>query len=159
MLWKQSVVLLLSMSVATCDGPTTPKPEATRLAFLVAPGVAEGAVPFNPASQVAVLDQFGNTDVTATTAVTITIGENPAGAALIGLATVNAVAGVATFPELRIDRPASGYTLVATAPGLTSATSAPFPLRAGERRVHAQLRRHDESSGLLLGLERGGPAR
>src|SRR5205823_11507156 len=40
--------------------------------------------------------------------------------------TVNAVNGVATFSTLSINNAGSGYNLVATAAGLTSATSAPF---------------------------------
>jgi TolB protein len=39
---------------------------------------------------------------------------------------VSAIGGTATFPNLSIDRQAAGYTLTASAPGLTSGTSAEF---------------------------------
>jgi hypothetical protein len=47
-------------------------------------------------------------------------------AALTGTLTVAAVNGVATFPGLQIDAVANGYTLTATATGLTAGTSAAF---------------------------------
>lgn len=47
-------------------------------------------------------------------------------AQLMGTLTVAAVAGVATFPGLMIDAAANGYSLRATAAGLTSGVSAPF---------------------------------
>src|SRR5439155_1060914 len=37
-----------------------------------------------------------------------------------------AIQGIATFSNLRIDRPGSGYTLAASAGGLSGATSVPF---------------------------------
>lgn len=48
-------------------------------------------------------------------------------AQLVGTVTVDAVAGVATF-TVKIPAPAMGYTLRATAAGLTGATSAPFDI-------------------------------
>jgi hypothetical protein len=47
-------------------------------------------------------------------------------ATLSGTMTVNAVAGVATFPGLMINAAANGYTITATASGLTAGTSAAF---------------------------------
>ena len=47
-------------------------------------------------------------------------------ARLSGTLTVAAVNGVATFPGLQIDAAASGYTLAATATGLTAGVSATF---------------------------------
>jgi len=76
--------------------------------------------------QVTILDTFANVVVSATNQVQIALGNNPAGASLSGITTVGAVAGVATFSNLSIDKVGSGYTLVATAAGLTSATSPPF---------------------------------
>src|SRR5207244_2321229 len=51
---------------------------------------------------------------------------NPTGATLAGTTTVNAVDGIATLADLSVDRPGSGYTLAATASGLTGATSTTF---------------------------------
>ena len=48
------------------------------------------------------------------------------GAALSGQLIVNAENGIATFNNLRINQAGTGYTLTATAPGLTSVTTDPF---------------------------------
>ncbi|HEV8409579.1 MAG TPA: Ig-like domain-containing protein, partial [Gemmatimonadaceae bacterium] len=53
------------------------------------------------------------------------------GATLNGTLTVNAVAGVATFPNLLINKNGTGYTLVASSTGLTSATSNAFDIAVG----------------------------
>src|SRR5207248_10762211 len=45
---------------------------------------------------------------------------------LRGTRTVDAVRGVASFADLSVNRAATGYTLVATAPGVRGATSAAF---------------------------------
>jgi hypothetical protein len=50
------------------------------------------------------------------------------GGTLSGTKTVAAVAGVAIFATLGIDQAGTGYTLVATATGLTAATSAAFDI-------------------------------
>ena len=53
---------------------------------------------------------------------------NPGDGTLTGTATVAAVNGVATFANLAITLPGAGYTLQATSPGVTSATSQPFDI-------------------------------
>ena len=45
-----------------------------------------------------------------------------------GATPVNAVAGVASFSDLSIDKTGTGYTLLATSGSLTSATSAEFEM-------------------------------
>jgi hypothetical protein len=47
---------------------------------------------------------------------------------LNGFTTVNAFNGVATFSNVAISKAGTGYTLVATASGLTSATSGPITI-------------------------------
>ena len=113
---------------ACSDAPAAPleSPRATTLAFVTQPMRTDGAEPISPAPQVAILDQFGNSDTNATHPVTVSLTGLLGGAPLRGTTTVYAVAGVATFRDLRIDEPRSGYALVATAPTLEPATSAPF---------------------------------
>jgi hypothetical protein len=90
---------------------------ATHLVFSVQPGnTAAGAV-ISPALQVTARDAFGNTATGFTDAVTVAIGANPEGDTLAGTTTVNAVAGVAIFGSLSIDKAGTGYTLGASAPG------------------------------------------
>jgi hypothetical protein len=79
-----------------------------------------------PAVQVSVDDTNGNVVTTATNAVTIAIGTNPGGGTLSGTLTANAVAGVASFSTLSINKGGTGYTLTAAATGLTGATSSAF---------------------------------
>ena len=80
--------------------------------------------------QVAVQDSSGNTVTNATNSITIAIGANPSSGTLSGTTTVSAVSGVATFPNLGIDIAGNGYTLQASASGLTGATSSTFNITA-----------------------------
>ncbi|MGH7704066.1 MAG: beta strand repeat-containing protein, partial [Gemmatimonadales bacterium] len=99
-----------------------------RLAFVVQPNNAVTGGAIAPAVTVAIQDGSGNTVTTATDAVTIVLGTNPSGGSLSGGAAANAVNGIATFSNLRIDRTGTGYTLTALASGLFSATSTGFNL-------------------------------
>src|SRR5512146_487979 len=106
----------------------TPGP-ATALSFGVPPTVATyscGTGLTMAAVQVTVVDAYGNTVVSDTRRVQVALGSNPGGGTLSGATSVAAVAGIATFLDLKVDGTAAGYTLVATAAGLTGATSAPF---------------------------------
>jgi hypothetical protein len=80
-----------------------------------------------------VTDASGNALTSFTGPVTIAIGHNGGmlmPGTLSGTKTVTAVNGVATFADLSIDQPGSGYTLVVTAGGVTGAESAPFNIGA-----------------------------
>lgn len=101
----------------------TPRP--TRLVFSVQPqSTPEDAA--IPAVRITALDASGNVVAAYHGNVTVSIGANPSGGTLTGTRTVAAANGVANFANLRIDKPGRGYTLVATATGLTSVTSAGF---------------------------------
>src|SRR5439155_13237473 len=75
-------------------------------------------------------DDAGNTDASFTGPVTIALGTNPSGGTLSGTKTVTTASGVAAFSNLSIDKAGTGYTLQATASGLTGATSAAFSITA-----------------------------
>lgn len=104
---------------------------AAKLGFTAQPGASSTGTPFTIQPVVAVQDAGGNTVTTgtgSTATVTLSIGTNPSGGTLTctnGL-TKAAVAGVATFSGCKIDKAGTGYTLVAAATGLTSATSTAF---------------------------------
>ncbi len=126
-----AIIAAVAVGVPACGGergPTQPA-VAARLAFSTQPGTAQGAQPITPAVRVAIQDAAGNTVSTATDGVTLTIGTNPDGAALSGTTTEYPAGGIATFANLRIDRPGSAYTLIATAGKLTGATSSTFAIR------------------------------
>ena len=118
---------------ATATGLT----DATSNAFNITPGTpsqlvfdqqptnaAPGAT-ITPAVTVNLLDAQGN-QTAGTNAVTMAIDTNPGGGTLSGTLTKNAVNGTATFNDLSIDSAGNGYTLRATATGLTQAVSNPF---------------------------------
>lgn len=86
-----------------------------------------------PSVAVSVYDAAGNFVSDATTSVTIAIttGSGAAGAVLAGTKTVNAVNGIAQFSDLAIDLAASGYTLTATATGLSGVASTSFNIGVG----------------------------
>ncbi|MBI4570098.1 MAG: Ig-like domain-containing protein [Planctomycetes bacterium] len=98
----------------------------SKLAFVAQPTDAAVGAAISPAVQVAVQDASGITAPSATNVVTVAIGTNAGGGTLSGTMTVAAVSGVATFPDLKLSAAGNGYTLVASAAGLTSATSGLF---------------------------------
>ncbi len=105
---------------------------ATHVAFLTQPSNTTAGTTIAPSIQVELLDAT-NSVVTSdsTSQVALAISNNPGGGTLSGTVTVTVSNGVATFSGLSIDKAATGYTLVATSGGLTSATSANFDITAG----------------------------
>ncbi len=75
-------------------------------------------------------DALGLVDPSFNGAVTLSLQSNPGGATLGGTLTVNAVNGVATFSNLTLDQPGIGYSLQASAGGLTGTTTAAFTVFA-----------------------------
>ena len=104
--------------------------EASQLVFSVQPSSALPNATISPAIKVQVQDADGNLVTSATHSVTLAIGSNPGGANVAGTLTLGAVGGEATFNSISLDKAGSGYTLVASASGLTSATSDEFYITA-----------------------------
>jgi len=104
---------------------------AKTLVIAVQPGTTAAGSPIAPAVQVAARDTFGNAATAFTGTVTLAIGTNPASGTLSGTTAVAAVAGVATFSAVSINRPGTGYTLTATAAGLAAATTGAFSVVPG----------------------------
>ncbi len=107
---------------------------AATLEFSVQPASPQtAAVVFPQSIQVTARDNQGNiaTGFTQTVTMAITNGTGTANANLTGATGIAAVAGVATFTSLQIDSAGVGYTLSATAPGPTSATSASLTVNPG----------------------------
>ena len=103
---------------------------AAQLNFGVQPTDAISSAAIVPAVTVRILDGFGNL-TTNTTIVILSVGNNPNGGTLRGIRTNAAVNGMATFSSLAIDKAGVGYTLVATAVGLTDTNSTAFNIFAG----------------------------
>jgi hypothetical protein len=116
------LTVLLAMG---CGEPTEPR-VATSLGFNVQPSqVAAGSV-IAPAVKVAVLDQNGVQILTANYIITIGLGSGAGDGELLGTKTITAENGQATFSDLIVDAPGTGYILVASSTGLASGTSHGF---------------------------------
>ncbi len=131
---KTLSVLALMALIASChfdklfsgggETPLSHDPPAG-LAFARSPGNARAGQQLSQV-RVAVVDSKGTAVAGADSLITIALGAHPSGAALTGTTSARAANGVATFSDLRIDTPGTGYTLTATVPGLTPDTSAAF---------------------------------
>ena len=97
-----------------------------RLVFSVPPSSVIAGAAIRPAVVVEVQDEHGKTVTSANTPIQVALGDNPGAAGLSGTVTLSAVNGVATFPDLSLDRPGTGYTLTANAPHLSGANSSRF---------------------------------
>ena len=118
-----------SLSVATSTGFTISTAGGTtatpaKLAFLKQPSNALTQATISPAVQVAVEDANGNTVTTATNPVTLAL---TGATGLGGTLTVTPLNGIATFSNLTVSN-AGAYTLSATSPSLSSATSTSFTI-------------------------------
>src|SRR6266536_5450885 len=103
-----AALLGLSVLSVTCrvDKVAGPAP-ARSLSFTVPPaGATPAGAPFTPAIQVVARDAAGSiaTNFTGTVTLAITPGTGTPGATLSGPRTVAAVAGVATFSTLGIEK-------------------------------------------------------
>ena len=104
---------------------------ASKLAFSVQPSNAAAGAAITPTVQVAVQDAGGNLVTAPAVAVAVAIGTNPSGGVLSGTASVLSASGIAQFSNLSIDKSGTGYTLQATATGLTTAVSTSFTIASG----------------------------
>ncbi len=118
------------MTGATSSTFTVTAGPASKLAFGAQPSTTSIGAAITPAVTVNILDAVGN-PTTSTAAVTVAIGTNPGGGTLSGAMSVAAVAGMATFSNLSIDKPGTGYTLTAASADLAGASSGAFNVTAG----------------------------
>ena len=100
------------------------------LEFTVQPNDGTAGSALTPPVQATARDGFGNTASGFTGMTTVAIGANPGGGTLGGTTSRAASGGVATYGDLAISQGGNGYTLTASASGLSPATSAPFNVTA-----------------------------
>jgi hypothetical protein len=90
----------------------------------------------SPAVKVTAFDALGNvaTGFVGNVTIAITTGTGTPGAVLLGTLTQPVASGVATFPDLSIEKAGTGYTLSATSTvtGTTSATFDILPAAASQ---------------------------
>ena len=76
-------------------------------------------------------DSSGDPDIDYSGTVTIALGNNPGGDTLKGTLTADVYQGIAVFSGLTLKVPDSGYTITATASGLSSTTTDEFNVSLG----------------------------
>jgi plastocyanin len=101
-------------------------PAALQLVFTVQPSGVIAGQAILPAVQVSVEDPSGHVITSDNSPISLGLKSGSAGATLSGTTTVAANRGVATFGDLKIDRPGSDYTLNASAPSSATGTSSTF---------------------------------
>lgn len=114
---------------AETDADFTVQTLPVQLVFTVQPSDAQVGVAISPAVVVTALDANGQVVTAYSDSVRMTIAANPSGGRLAGTTSVAAVAGVARFVDLKINKAGVGYTLqAATAFPALSVVSAPFTI-------------------------------
>src|SRR5205823_9709768 len=98
------------------------------LTFSTEPTNTFTGVAITPAVLITVKDAIGNTVTGYNNNVTVAVGTNPGGDTLSGTKTIAAVAGIATFADLRFSQIGTGYTLTATSGSLPAVTSSAFTI-------------------------------
>ena len=99
-----------------------PPPPAAYIAHGFVPASAVVNQVLSPPVTVEIRDAAHAIVPTATNSVTIALEQNPAGGTLTGTLVRNAVAGVATFNDLKVNTVGTGYTFRATTTGLPDNT-------------------------------------
>ncbi|MGA3066468.1 MAG: S53 family peptidase [Tepidisphaeraceae bacterium] len=110
---------------------------ASKLVYITGPSNSTAGDAIAPPMVVDVEDKFGNLEAGSTAAVTLAINTGPTDAVIAAgsTTTVDASGGQATFSNIVLDT-AGGYTLSATSPTLTSATSGSFTVSASTASDH-----------------------
>src|SRR5688572_25753963 len=135
---KTLALLPLAALVAGCHidqlvtdpGGPRPPPGAV-LVFRTEPTSATAGQPITPPLQVMVQDSAGQPATSFDGWVAVALGANPDGATLSGTDNVRAADGVATFPDVRVDKAGTGYILTASADGLAADTTRAFDVAPG----------------------------
>ena len=134
-------IVALTATVVSCHldkllnagggAPPTSHGTPVQLVFAPVPRSARAGQPIGPV-RVSVADSAGQPVAGVDSAmVTVVLGAAPTGATLSGTPTAHPVHGVATFPDLRLDKASAGYTLIASTDGLPSDTSDAFAVDPG----------------------------
>jgi hypothetical protein len=141
----------------------------TQLAFLQQPTDGTAGTAIAPAVRVAAQNASGTTVTSYQTPMAISIGNNPTNANVTGGGPVTPINGVATFPNLTLDRGGVGYTLVVTSgslqrtsqaftligavsPSLSTVAASPTSLRAGLRTSTITVTVRDQQGSPLAGI-------
>lgn len=119
-----------TLATATSGTFVVSPPPAVGVAFDVQPSNTVSGTAITPAMTVRIVDANGNTVPGATNVVTLSKAVPLQDFGLFGTLTATAVNGVATFANVTVNSPGTGFTLKATAEGLIQGTSAAFNITA-----------------------------
>jgi hypothetical protein len=109
----------------------------SHLVFATQPSTSFVSTALSPAPVVEVVDNLSGKLVTSATApVTVVLSANPGNASLLGSTSVVPVNGIATFPNLSLTAPASGYRLQATSANMPPVVSNSFDISNGRLGMH-----------------------
>ncbi len=121
---------LTGLGIASGGGGGGGEGASSRLAFLVQPNNVTVGSPISPEVKVIALDTLDRVLGDFNGRVSLTLGSSVSGGNLSGTTRVVASGGLAIFDTLRISQAGAGFTLLASAPGLVSVSSAPFTVFA-----------------------------
>lgn len=119
-----------------------------RLIFGQQPTNTQAGEPISPAVTVIVIDHNDNIVTSFTGRITIILHDNPSNGVLTGTTQVNAVDGVATFSDLRIEKVGEDYTLRATSIGFEQRISDAFNITPGDP-SQLEIISGDEQDGVM----------
>jgi N-acetylneuraminic acid mutarotase len=145
----QTVIAASGTASTTFTATGLPQAPAKVGFSAVVPSARVGVV-IDPPVVVAIQDQFGNTNTSATGSVSLAFSTNPGGATLGGTTTVAAVAGVATFSNLTVSATGVGYVLGASAAGVTSGLSNAFDVFGTPTKLGFVTHPANTTSGVLM---------
>src|SRR5262249_17259957 len=120
-----------ALTSATSAGFNITPAAPVRVVFDQNPSNIQAGNPFALPVKVSIRDQFNNIATQSTADISMVLGAGTVGATLLGTTTITATAGVASFPDLSVDKVGNVYTLTAGSSGLATGTSTSFNVSAG----------------------------
>ena len=123
---QATIALAGTLAAWSCGGDGNLGPRPSQLAFVVQPSTTVSDQILTPPIQVAIEDASGAIFSAAHDAVSLRLVGPPTGPNLSGTLKVNAIEGIATFSDLRVSVPGSGYLIQAGAEGFLEVPSVPF---------------------------------
>ena len=118
------------LTATTSDAVNVSPGKATQLVVTTQPGGVIAGQNFGLV--VSAEDSYFNVDPTFTGSIALALGTNPGNTSLLGNLTANAVKGVATFSGLRMNVADPGYTIQASANGVSTGATNPFTVTANK---------------------------
>jgi len=149
------VLTATSPGLTSADSTAFDVSSINSLAYMAQPGAAHAGMAFGNQPVLVAQAYDGSTLIGYTGPVTLSIkpGSGTTGAVLGGTATVNCIAGIATFTDVEIDRIGTGYVLTAASPGLNPTDSYPFDVTQAEIHLEYSTQPSNAKEGTAFGTQ------